>query len=700
MRSPESQPSPPEVLQLIGTVQECGLSITTVLVNHSFSAYDTLENVWCKQQAFAFSTVASIVFLDTRGRPTAAPTSKSGRQTKKLAKEMEMRPKKKVLEAIAVCWNAQQVFVIPVTQEEGSGMGGAQLAARRWHMLRRAMAESTAYKMAFDMLERYQLLLECGIRVQQPLQDPRLAAWVLDPSLKQGLALDGLMRLHGKQEIAGAALEGSLAHTSKEAAHTWILMSHLRGRLEHEQLYLPFRNVEMQVVPVLAEMQHWGFGFDPESCSNSMQHVASTVKALEAQAKRSAGREVSLSKNRDVAKVLYEELGLECPANLPAVKGGLPSRPSTKADALKLLQDQHEMPGIVLAYRKLVNLKTKYLVRLPTYAVWLPYLEMHRIHATQLQTAVPTGRLATTNPNLQSTPNAKTFTPMATQGALLASQDVEVSVREAFIAAPGCTLLAADYSQLEVRLMAHFSQDEVLLRVLRAGGDVFSNLAAEWLHIPPASITPQHRKQAKSACYGIMYGMGAQGLSTKQSCSVDEAREMLESFKRTYNGVASFIKSSIAQCRAKGFVTTLCGRKRYFPDINSSESSARAAAERAATNTLCQGGAADLVKTAMIRIWWRLQRDSRIPHIPATVLKSQRMGGPKGTQSDANRHSTVSSARLLLQLHDELVYEVPTGYVEILSDIVREEMEHALEVSIRLPVAIKAGKSWGSMKSI
>ena len=164
-----------------------------------------------------------------------------------------------------------------------------------------------------------------------------------------------------------------------------------------------------------------------------------------------------------------------------------------------------------------------------------------------------------------------------------------------------------------------------------------------------------------------MYGMGAQGLATKQGCTVEEAKDMLESFKRTYAGVAAFIKSSIAQCRSKGYVTTLCGRKRYFPDINSPDSSRRAAAERAATNTLCQGGAADLVKTAMIRIWWRLQRDARIPHIPATVLKSQKMiRGTDSTQRGPQGRSVVSSARLLLQLHDELVYEVPAPFVAIL----------------------------------
>ena len=274
-------------------------------------------------------------------------------------------------------------------------------------------------------------------------------------------------------------------------------MSYLLQRLKVDILYNPFRDIEMEVVPILAEIQHWGMGFQRSVCNHHQNIVENTLQALEAQAHREVGKQFSLTAPLELSHILFNELNLPCSKELvskKSVKSNKPPRKSTSAQVLQQIRHLHPLPGIILEHRKLTTWRIKYMNNLPKYAVYNPWLDMDRIHAIQLHTQTPTGRLAVKNPNLQCIPHTLDFT---THG-IHSQETVTISIRDAFEASSGCVLLSADYSQLEVRLMTHFSQDPLLLSIFRKGGDVFKSLASEWLKKPISQVTPEERNHVSS----------------------------------------------------------------------------------------------------------------------------------------------------------------------------------------------------------
>ncbi len=354
---------------------------------------------------------------------------------------------------------------------------------------------------------------------------------------------------------------------------------------------------------------------------------------------REAGVEFNINSPKKLGDVLFNQLNLPKP-----VKYGKGKMISTAVDVLEDLAEDHAVARMVLEYRQLAKLKSTYVDTLP--ALLSP--ATGRLHTTFDQTGTATGRLSSANPNLQNIP---------------IRTEVGREIRAAFIAEPGHVLLAADYSQIELRLLAHFSQDKLLVEAFRRGDDIHTLTASQVFGVPPLMVTPDHRRQAKVVNFGIVYGLSAFGLSQNLGIEPSEAKQFINAYFEKYSGVRGFIDRTLEEARRDNHVKTLFGRVRPIPDISSKNANLRGFAERTAVNTPLQGTAADLIKLAMIRI-------------------------------DAALRERDLKSRMTLQVHDELVFEVPEAEVDIMRSLVREEMEQVHSLAVPLLVEIGVGANW------
>ena len=317
---------------------------------------------------------------------------------------------------------------------------------------------------------------------------------------------------------------------------------------------------------------------------------------------------------------------------------------STAVDVLEVLAATHEVPRLVLEYRQLAKLKSTYVDALPA----LLNSTTGRLHTTFSQTGTATGRLSSASPNLQNIP---------------IRTELGREIRAAFTAEPGHVILAADYSQIELRLLAHFSKDPLLVEAYRRGDDIHTLTASQVFGVPPLMVTPDHRRQAKVVNFGIVYGLSPFGLSQNLGIETAEAKRFIDAYFEKYSGVRKFIDKTLDEARREQKVKTLFGRVRPIPDINSKNANLRGFAERTAVNTPLQGTAADLIKMAMIRI-------------DAAIIE----GGLK--------------SRMTLQVHDELVFEVPEEESDVMRTLVREQMENVHPLTVPLLVEIGVGRNW------
>jgi DNA polymerase-1 len=352
-----------------------------------------------------------------------------------------------------------------------------------------------------------------------------------------------------------------------------------------------------------------------------------------------AGHEFNINSPRQLGDVLFNKLNLPKP-----VKYGRGKTISTAVDVLEELSEEHEVPRLVLEFRQLSKLKSTYVDALPV----LLNSETKRLHTTFNQTGTATGRLSSVNPNLQNIP---------------IRTELGREIRAAFIAEPGHVLLAADYSQIELRLLAHFSQDPLLVEAFRRGDDIHTLTAAQVFGIPPLMINAEHRRRAKAVNFGIVYGLSAFGLSQQIGIEQREAKKFIDAYFEKYKGVRAFIDRTLEETRREQRVKTLFGRVRPIPDINSKNANMRGFAERTAVNTPLQGTAADLIKLAMIGI-------------------------------DEEMRSRRLQSRMLLQVHDELLFEVPSSEVETMHRLVQEKMENVHPLKVPLLVEIGVGPNW------
>jgi DNA polymerase-1 len=404
-----------------------------------------------------------------------------------------------------------------------------------------------------------------------------------------------------------------------------------------------FSDIELPVARILAEMEETGIAVDGEALKAISAELGAKLAGMERESYRLAGREFNLNSPIQLRQVLFDDLKLSA-KGLKKTKSGF----STDADTLEKLAALHPLPRQLLEYRAIAKLKS-------TYSDALPLLidpATGRLHTSFHQALTATGRLSSTEPNLQNIPTRT---------------EESRRIRRAFVAAPGCLMLSADYSQIELRVLAHLSGDPTLIDAFRRGEDIHTRTAAEVLGRKPGQVDAEARRLAKVINFGIIYGMGPQRLAGELGISLREASDYIKRYFERLPGVHTYLEESLTQARERGWVATMYGRRRYLPELNSPQGGARAQAERIAVNTPLQGTAADLIKLAMIRL--------------DAAIKNQKW-----------------RARMLLQVHDELLLELPHAEREPVSEAARREMEGVAELRVPLRVDLKWGPNWAQLE--
>ncbi len=461
--------------------------------------------------------------------------------------------------------------------------------------------------------------------------DTRLYSYLLDPTYSS----------HGLPEVALRRFNLKLAGSVAEAADiTGRLAAVLRKEVEDENLLKLYEEIDLPLVPVLTRMEQAGVAIDRAALDRMSKRLEVEIDAKAKEIYECCGSEFNINSPKQLGDVLFNKLNLPKP-----VKYGKGKTISTAVDVLEELAASHQAPKLVLEYRQLAKLKSTYVDALPA----LLNSGTGRLHTTFDQTGTTTGRLSSANPNLQNIP---------------IRTELGREIRAAFTAAPGCVLLAADYSQIELRLLAHYSRDPLLVEAFRRGDDIHTLTASQVFGVPPLMVTADHRRQAKVVNFGIVYGFSPFGLSQNLGIETSEAKKYIDAYFEKYRGVRAYIDRTLEETRRDGRVKTLFGRVRPIPDINSKNFNLRGFAERTAVNTPLQGTAADLIKIAMIRI-------------------------------DAMIRERGLKSKMTLQVHDELVFEVPESEIDVMRTLVREQMENVHpQLSVPLLVEVGVGKNW------
>jgi DNA polymerase-1 len=415
----------------------------------------------------------------------------------------------------------------------------------------------------------------------------------------------------------------------------------LKPEVERRGFTKLYEEIELPLTGVLAGMEQTGIRIDTAELARLSVLMETGIARLTGEIHALAGREFNIASPQQLGRILFEELHLPAP-----VRYGKGKTISTAVDVLEGLAEEHEIVRKVLEFRQLTKLKGTYVDAIP--ALMDP--ATGRVHTSFNQTGAATGRLSSSNPNLQNIP-IKT--------------ELGREIRAAFIPRDDWTLVVADYSQIELRLLAHMSADPVLLDAFRQGEDIHTRTAAEVMGVPPMLVTREARNNAKAVNFGIVYGISAFGLAANLGISRKEAEVYIKAYFERYSGVRRFIDETIAKTRETGIARTLFGRERPIPDINSRNPNARGFAERTAVNSPLQGTAADMIKVAMIRI---------------------------------DRALSSFEAKLLLQVHDELVLEAPPNEIEAVKELVKHEMESAFQLDVPLLVEVGAGANWRDAK--
>jgi len=526
----------------------------------------------------------------------------------------------------------RQATQIAISVESGSALTVSSESGF-YNSLNRALGDVQIPKAIHDWKTAAHALGEtalAGVR-----HDTRLYSYLLDPTYSS----------HSLPEVALRRFNLKLGGSLAEAADlTGRLAAALGQEVEQENLRKLYEEIDLPLVPVLTRMEQAGVAIDRAALANMSTRLEGEINVKAKEIYDCCGSEFNISSPKQLGDVLFNKLNLPKP-----VKYGKGKMISTAVDVLEELAGSHKAPKLVLEYRQLTKLKSTYVDALPA----LLNRETGRLHTTFDQTGTATGRLSSANPNLQNIP---------------IRTELGREIRAAFTAAPGCLLLAADYSQIELRLLAHYSKDPLLVEAFRRGDDIHTLTASQVFGVPPLMVTADHRRQAKVVNFGIVYGLSAFGLSQNLGIEPSGAKKFIEAYFEKYHGVRKFIDRTLDETRRDGRVKTLFGRVRPIPDINSKNFNLRGFAERTAVNTPLQGTAADLIKLAMIRI------DTMI-----------RDGGMR--------------SRMTLQVHDELVFEVPEPEVDEMRSLVREQMENVHPaLSVPLMVEIGVGKNWRDLE--
>lgn len=513
------------------------------------------------------------------------------------------------------------------------------------------LREPTRTKATHDLKAALLAFHRIGITLAAPYFDTMVADYLLHPNRRDHrldtLALELLnYRLSEtqKKQTEPTSLFEPAAGSSEQAAESASVIAKitpiLLDRLKEQGSLTLFEDVEMPLVPVLVEIERNGFLVDVEALHTLSKELERELDGMMHTIAGLAGGEFNINSPKQLAAVLFDKLGLK---PIRKTKTGY----STDEDTLTQLATQHELPAQILNYRSLSKLKSTYVDALPE----LIHPETKRLHTSLNQTVAATGRLSSTDPNLQNIP---------------VKGEYGLRIREAFIAPKGHHLLCADYSQIEPRILAHLSQDPRLLAVFAKGEDIHMATAMEIFDRPAGQITREMRRAAKTVVFGIVYGISPFGLSQNIGVSQTEAKQYIDTFFEKFPAVRALMDRNIAEGREKGYTTTILGRRRPIPELQSNDPTQRGFGERMAVNSPIQGSAADLIKVAMINVHRALHRD--LPHV-----------------------------KMILQVHDELIFEVPDHDLDEAKRLVKHEMEavgQQLDLSVPLKVDLGVGKNW------
>lgn len=560
-------------------------------------------------------------------------------------------PMRVELVGIAISVEPEKAFYIPV----GHRYQGApsQLQAREVLARLKPLLEDHGIKKYGQNLKYEIIVLErYGISLKGIAFDTMVASYLLNPNRPshslENIALEYLgYRMMSYPEVVGTGkkevgfdqveVDQAARYAGDDANITYQLVGILSRRLREEGLERLFYEVEMPLIEVLAEIEMNGFKVDAALLGRMSMELEGYLEGIVSRIYSLAGVTFNINSPKQLSHVLFERLKLP---PLKRTKTGY----STDVEVLEQLALKHELPAEILNYRSLAKLKSTYVDAIPV----LIHPQTRRIHTSLNQTVTATGRLSSSEPNLQNIP---------------VRTELGRRIREAFIADEGCVLLSADYSQIELRLLAHFSQDETLIQSFRNGEDIHTRTAVEIFSISPEAVTPEVRRRAKAVNFGIIYGITPFGLASDLGISQEEARESIDRYFARYSAVKDYIERVIAEARATGYTTTLLGRRRYIPELHSADPNLRGFGERTAINTPVQGSAADLIKVAMIRL--------------SRSLKERGL-----------------KTKMVLQVHDELVFEVPEAELERVKGLVKEEMEGVASLAVPITVDIGVGKNW------
>ncbi|MBN4076493.1 DNA polymerase I [Gemmatimonas aurantiaca] len=558
------------------------------------------------------------------------------------------------LVGVSVCPRAGEAYYIPLGHnQKGKNLPFADAIVELKRILETDTVKKTGQNIKYDM----HIFANVGVTLRGVDFDTMLAAYTIEPSARR-YSLDALAydkfnyQMQSIKDLIGSGAKQisfaevpvaeAVFYACEDADYTY----RLRGALEPEVARLGlsdlFNNIECPLIEVLFAMEREGVTIDPGFLNTMSEELEKEIDAAQRQIFKETGREFNINSPQQLSAVLFEELGLPTKGKT-AKKTGY----STDVRVLEELASLHPVPQLVLQYRQLTKLKNTYVDALPQ----LIDENTGRVHTTFNQTIAATGRLSSTDPNLQNIPIR------TEQGA---------QVRKAFIPrSKDFQLLTADYSQIELRILAHVSKDAGLISAFNSNEDIHTRTAAEVFAVDLDAVTTEQRRVAKTANFAVIYGVSAYGLSQQSDMDVSEAKEFIETYFKRYPGIKKYIDETIVFARENGYVETLTGRRRGIPDIHSSNFSVRQFAERVATNTPIQGAAADLIKIAMINI-----------HRKIANMKS----------------------KMILQVHDELVFDVHNDEVESLSEIVRSEMEGALQLDVPLVVDVGVAANWLAAK--
>lgn len=548
--------------------------------------------------------------------------------------------------SFAVKENEAWYVPVPADKEEAT-----KVVAHFSPALQNRKSQKIGQNIKFDII----VLRKYGVRVAGPLFDTMIAHYLLNPELRHGMdylaetylkykpvPISQLIGPKGKNQLCmrDVPLAQIAEYAAEDADVTLKLKNFFAPELKKAGIESLFFDIEMPLIYVLVEMEVTGVKLDTVALKQSSEELTAALNNLEKEIYELAGVKFNINSSKQVGEVLFEHLKIEEKAK--KTKTG---SYSTSEDILEKMRSKHPVVGKLLEYRGLKKLLSTYIDALPE----LINPETGKLHTSFNQTVTATGRLSSTNPNLQNIP---------------IRDELGREIRKAFIPDnEDCTFFSADYSQIELRIMAHLSQDEHMIEAFRSGADIHSATAAKIYGIPVEEVTGDMRRKAKTANFGIIYGISIFGLAERLNIPRAESKELIEGYFKSYPGVRDYMDESIRIAKEKGYVETIFKRKRYLPDINSHNAIVRGYAERNAINAPIQGSAADIIKVAMVRIYNRFEEEG---------LKS----------------------KMILQVHDELNFNVCQDEQEKVRQIVLEEMENAIQLQVPLIADCGEGKNW------